>query len=239
MAAGESSDILMKFVLDGKAILGTSMTNLDARDRHTKRSTLLNGFHRDEMFEIDSFSFSVGVEDNEGGGNGGGGKGGSPGGAHGAAGAGTAAHGGGHAGGAHGGGGRKPLGGFQAWRTGKAHKKYPLSVQPITFTRGIDKTSRELLHYCIKCTSFDSVSLVKRKSAGSASAGEPYLRMDFVGVLIENVAWSNDDPVKETVKFISRSITVRYKPQLPDGTLGAARVGFWSMLPWETEAPLK
>ena len=79
---------------------------------------------------------------------------------------------------------------------------------------------------------------MKRKAAGGASAGEVYLRLDFVGVLITQVGWSNDDPVKETCQFIARAITVNYRPQLSDGTLGDTRHGFWSMLPWEHEVVL-
>jgi type VI protein secretion system component Hcp len=222
MAQGDSSDILMKFVVHGSPIAGESTTELDIPGK--SRSKLFGGFVKRQMFEIDSFKFSVGIEDDTGSG-------------------GPAAAGGGRtAPGQHGARGAAATstltGGFQAWGSGRPHKKYPVNVNPITFTRPIDRSSPVLLQHCIKCTSFDSASLVKRKSAGSAAAGEPYLRMDFVGVLITQVDWSNDDPVKETCTFISRSITVRYRPQLPDGSLGIIRPGFWSMLPWEREFPL-
>jgi type VI protein secretion system component Hcp len=225
MAQGESSDILMKFVLQGSPIAGESATELDIPGK--PRSKLFNGFVKRQMFEIDSFKFSVGIEDDPGTG------GAATGGAKTAHGQHQAAH-----GAAASSSTPAPTGSFQAWRSGRAHKKYPVNVQPITFTRPIDRSSPVLLQHCIKCTSFDSATLVKRKSAGSAAAGEPYLRMDFVGVLITQVDWSNDDPVKETCTFISRSITVFYRPQLPDGSLGIIRPGFWSMLPWEREFQL-
>ncbi len=221
MAAGDSSDILMKFVLDGDPIPGESNTELSIAGK--KPSQLLGGFEKMFMFEIDSFNFSVGIEDDSGGAQARPGQ--HPAG-HGTSSRGTSAA------------PPAPHVGFQAWRTGRAHKKYPVNVQPITFSRPIDRASNLLLQHCIKCTSFDSATLVKRKAAGSAAAGEAYLRMDFTGVLITNIDWSNDEPIKETCKFISRAITVRYRPQLPDGTLGIIRPGFWSMLPWEHEAPL-
>ena len=210
MAAGDSSDILMKFVLKEKGqkegpIQGESSTELVIAGE--QRSNLLAGFKKKFMFEIDSFNFSVGIDDDSG-----------------AAPRGTPA---------------APQGGFQAWRSGRPHKDYPVTVQPITFSRPIDRASNLLLQHCIACTSFESASLVKRKAAGSAAAGEAYLRMDFTGVLITEIEWSNDEPIKETCKFISRAITVRYRPQLPDGSLGIIRLGFWSMLPWEREAELR
>jgi type VI protein secretion system component Hcp len=115
--------------------------------------------------------------------------------------------------------------------------KYGVQVQPMSFKRSIDRASISLLQYCINCTTFDSVTLVKRKATGGPAAGEPYLRMDFTGgVLIIEASWSNDEPVTEDCKFISRAISVQYRPQLPDGTLGIIRHGSWSMRPWD-EAP--
>ena len=235
MPATQTSDILIKFILDGKPIDGESNTVLDVG---TGRNELLMGFRPMKMFELESFSFSVGVEDD----NDSDAK---------KASAATSIRPGAQRASARSTAGdlhtsqprakptTGPLGGFKAFRTGRKHKPYPVNVSPISFTRGIDKASIQLLTHCIACTSFDYVALVKRKPAGGAAAGEPYLRMDFVGALITDVAWTNEDPIKETCKFISRAITVRYRPQLPSGKLGAPRVGFWSMLPWETEAPLR
>ncbi len=237
--ADDSTDIFIKFVLKAGAISGESSTDVGGAD-------LFNGFSPGKMFEIDSFSFAVGIDDDgddqhkpeEAAAHNRGSSAGTGSGAGGALGrvASTAAALAGH----H---GSKPppnqLGGYKAFRKNGSGVKYPVSVQPITITRPIDKSSTELLKYCIATTSFESVSVVKRKAAGTPLAGQPYLRLDFVGVLIRDVSWSNDEPIKETTKLISRAITVRYKPQLLDGTLGAAKVGFWSMLPWETECPLR
>jgi len=37
------------------------------------------------------------------------------------------------------------------------------------------------------------------------------------------VEWDNEDPVKDTVEFVCHAVTIHYLPQLPDGTLGAAK----------------
>jgi len=118
---------------------------------------------------------------------------------------------------------------FKGFRSGQSNAKYPVSVQPITIVRPIDKASPVLLRKCIETETFISVSVVKRKAAGTAFAGEPYLRMDFVGVMIKDVSWSNDEPVKETTRLISRSIVIRYRPQASNGKLYPPVIGSWSM----------
>lgn len=109
-----------------------------------------------------------------------------------------------------------------------------VTVQPVTFTRMMDVASTALLSHFIARTKFTRAALVKRKAAGSLAAGEPYLRFDFKKVLISEAKWTNDDPVKESYTFYARAITMRYRPQLPDGTLGIVRQGFWSMAPDQT-----
>lgn len=236
----DSGDIFIKFRKhDGQHLEGESTTQVGD-------SLLFTGFQAGRMFEIDSFSFSVGLsEDNDqhkhdnAGGHGqpgnGGGNGGLAGGITRVANT-AASIAGRHSG--------KPQaqqqGGYKAFRAGTlGGAKYPVSVQPINITRPIDKSSPVLMRYCIATESFDRVSVVKRKAAGSTNAGEPYLRLDFKGVLIRDVSWTNDEPVKEVTQLISRAITVRYRPQLLSGKLGAPVVGFWSMLSWEKECDLK
>jgi len=233
--ADDSADIFVKFMLRSGAINGESTTEVGNAD-------LFKGFKAVKMFEIDSFSFGVSVGDDSEGAQ-----------KHDAA----TAHGRGNNSGAgstigrflstasnlvgyH--GGKPPAqqsGQFQPFRKGGGGTNYKVSLEFITITRPIDKSFTELLKYCISTTSFERVSVVKRKAAGTPLAGQPYLRLDFVGALIQEVTWTNDEPIKEVTKLITRATTVRYKPQLFDGTLGAARVGFWSMVPWEKECDLQ
>jgi hypothetical protein len=81
--------------------------------------------------------------------------------------------------------------------------------------------------------------MIKRKPAGTEAAGEVYLRMDFVGVLVVKVDWSDSDTVKESISLLARSVTVSYRAQLADGTLGPVIQGFWSMVPGDTPVVLK
>jgi type VI protein secretion system component Hcp len=218
MAKEDSTDIFMMFKekKNGKPLPGESTTELKVKDG--PGNELLNGFAARAMFEISKFDFGVGVaqqavEEFE-----------YPGlKAALAAVPGVKLP------------PRKPR---AKSAPGQTLDESPVTIQPVSFTRRMDRASSILLHHTIKRTYFEHVALVKRKAAGGAAAGEAYLRLDFEGVILIEANWSNDDPIEETYSFQARAITVRYKPQLPDGKLGAAKVGFWSMVPNAVETRL-
>jgi type VI protein secretion system component Hcp len=121
--------------------------------------------------------------------------------------------------------------GFDKWRKGQNFTKengYPVDMDPFEITRSIDKTSANLWSNCIKRISYDSATLIKRKAAGGKASGEAFLRIDFTKVLVIDVDWDQDEPIKEKLKFISRAVTINYRPQLPDGSLGASVPAFWT-----------
>lgn len=101
-------------------------------------------------------------------------------------------------------------------------------VEPVTFSRPIDDASTELMQHCIESTTLHGAVVVKRKPAGGPASGETYLRLEFIDVLFTDVAWSNGDIIEERCTFITRAVNILYRPQLPDGTLGAVKSGFWS-----------
>ena len=120
-------------------------------------------------------------------------------------------------------------GGYQSWRSG-LKVKYPLDIQPITFEKPADVSSKWLIESCIHSTSYRSATIIKRKPMGREASGEVYLRIDFSGVLVIKVDWADeDDYIKETVSFIARGITMSYRPQTSASTLGPIVSGFWSM----------
>ena len=104
-------------------------------------------------------------------------------------------------------------------------------VKEISFTRPIDVGSNLLMQYCIDCKTLHGAVVVKLKPAGGPSAGQAYLRMEFINVLFTDMTWSNGEPVEERCTFITRAVNVLYRPQLPDGSLGGVKSGFWSRLP--------
>jgi type VI protein secretion system component Hcp len=129
---------------------------------------------------------------------------------------------------------------FARWRASKSDAEfkgqngrngYPVNVQPVTFSRHVDTTSFKLMEKFLKGEPFHSVALVKRKPAGTKAAGEAFLRIDFEDVLIINIDWTDDEPVQETVKFISRVIKLQYRPQLPNGELGVPTPATYAPVP--------
>ncbi len=221
MAQGDSTDLIMK-IERSKGVLIPAESTTQMRSLEGSSNPLLSGFKKGFMFEIDRFSFRAGTSGDEAAGH------------HPAKPKSKSVK-----------GPKAPptladvatKGDYQAWRAGKS-LQYPVDLQPSSFTRPIDSASTTLMQDCIDCFSYERASLIKRKAAGGAAAGEVFLRIDFIGVLVINIDWSDDDEVSETCHFISRSITISYRPQLPDGTLGAVVPGFWSMVPGETIAPL-
>lgn len=135
-------------------------------------------------------------------------------------------------------------GSFAKWHMGQ-NATYQPEISPVEITRGIDVASTFLLDYCIRREVLKSATLIKRKAAGgmladgTMTSGEIYLRFDFDTVLITKIDWDEDDPVKEKLQFISRAVTVSYRAQLPDGSLGAVVPGFFATAPDLTQFNLK
>jgi type VI protein secretion system component Hcp len=203
MAKEDHTDLFMIFVnLDGSPVPAESRTDLSSADATSKE--LLKGFDPGKMFEVEKFTLSAS---------------GDGGGSTRAATEKTL----------------KSIGGrvdhiavknMQALQPVKKQDDAP-PVQPVKFTRSIDAASLAMMQNLIDCKGYQSASLVKRKAAGGKSAGEVFLRIDFNDVLVKELEWSDDDEVTEDCTFICRSVTISYRPQLPDGSLGAVIPGKW------------
>jgi type VI protein secretion system component Hcp len=123
----------------------------------------------------------------------------------------------------------------------RVNKQKGPPVKEISFTRSVDASSASFLQNIAIGKGYRSASLIKRKATGGqaaakddkeALAGDVYLRIDFDYVLITEVEWDDDDDeVTEDCKFICRKISIQYRPQLPDGTLGAVIPGVWEWKP--------
>jgi type VI protein secretion system component Hcp len=92
----------------------------------------------------------------------------------------------------------------------------------------MDRASPLLFQMCCDSKSFTSATLVKRKAAGSDLSGHGFLRFEFTDVLVIGVDWDSGDVVKEKCKFICRGMTVKYRPQTLNGSLGPAVPGSFS-----------
>jgi type VI protein secretion system component Hcp len=120
---------------------------------------------------------------------------------------------------------------FAKWRAERASNagstRYPLEVEPVTFTRYMDQASTALLQALCDSQSLASASIVRRVATGDGSSATAYLRLDFTELLIVGIDWDDDDVIEEKFKFICRGVQVRFRPQTSDGTLGAPISGVW------------
>ena len=106
---------------------------------------------------------------------------------------------------------------------------YPAELQSIKISRSVDKGSFRLFKSVIDSMDFNSASVIKRRSTGDNTGGQVFLRIDFNHVLVTNISWSDGDEIQESIEFICRSVTIRYKPALPNGILGTTLMKFWGM----------
>jgi type VI protein secretion system component Hcp len=118
---------------------------------------------------------------------------------------------------------------FSKWRNERAANagstRYPLEVEPVTFTRYMDQASTTLLQALFDSQSLASASIVRRVDTGSGA--NAYLRLDFTDLLIVGIDLDDDELIEEKFKFICRGVQVRFRPQNSDGSLGAAISGGW------------
>lgn len=106
---------------------------------------------------------------------------------------------------------------------------YSTVFDPITITRQIDKMSTDILNACATQTPLDKVVVVKRKFTGLTSAYTSYVRLEFDECLVTAVDWDHGETFTEKMKFVFRSLTVKYRPQSNDGTLLAPKTMTYSL----------
>jgi type VI protein secretion system component Hcp len=101
---------------------------------------------------------------------------------------------------------------------------YGVDLDEVTLSRKMDCMSPQLLQLCGEQTEIDEIILVRRKPTTSTAAKtmQPYLRLKFSEVLLTGIEWEDGDVIKEKIKFVYRTIEVKYKRQKDDGTLAGA-----------------
>jgi type VI secretion system secreted protein Hcp len=207
----DNTDILMKIVDDGGAVMGESQSTLARGDDFVK------GFEPGLFFDITDYDLDVALRGDDGGGGDDGpevvqlGPDGKP---------------------------VKPKkkkggGSFGQWLSA-SREGYPVDLQPFQFSKQLDQTSPLLFYFCANSVSLKSATMVARKASGqkmaSGSGGSQkvvshgywgYLRIDFFDVLLTSVNWEVDDAIsKEKIKLICRRLQLQYRSQKTDGTMG-------------------
>lgn len=200
------SEILMKVETSPKqAIAAECNAMLDPAD------SLMSDFTAGKFFQIEDFSFSAGLEDHE-------------------AKAKTQT---GDRGKSQQGDSNKEKAKsakFSKWRGASGLQTgliYPLEVEPISFSRFMDRASTVLLQGCCNSTTFSAATIVRRMAVGPQSIARAYLRLDFTNILFTSVDWDEDEIVKEKYKFICRGARVQFRAQGSDGSLSAPVPGVW------------
>ena len=211
--ADSKSDLLMKFVSGGQSILAGGTSTLKKDDK------LLFDFWAGKFFEIEEFGMGLNLSDFEaaqpartepvptrpGGGS--------------LATAPAIA--------------APPKAKFSSWRDKKkssqevAKLAFPVDAEPFSFTRMVDCASPLLFESCAATRSFDSATIVKRKTTGQALAMQAFLRIDFTSVLLVGLSWTDGELLREKVRFICRGLKVQYRQQSSDGSLAAAASSEW------------
>ena len=105
--------------------------------------------------------------------------------------------------------------------------RYQLDVEAVSFTRMMDQASSVLFEACCQSTTLKSGAIVRRVALGGDAGAKAYLRFDFTDVLITELDWDEGETIKERYKFFCRGVTMQFKPQSSDGSLGAAISGVW------------
>jgi type VI secretion system secreted protein Hcp len=213
--ADKSVDSLMKLVDSSGALTAESQSRFNMNDE------FMQGFALGKFFDVMNFDFGVKLSD-------------------------TGDDEGGSSGGSSGGKSRdkeKDKDGRSSKRRGSSFARwlgstgslknaaYPVEVDEFEVKRMFDIASPTLFQICANSSTLKSATLVQRKSGSSQSTmgiAPCHLRIDFYDVLLTAVSWDVEDQgIEEKLKFVCRKISVQYKPQKPDGTLGAAVHGEW------------
>lgn len=114
---------------------------------------------------------------------------------------------------------------FIRYILGDDKAKYPADLQEISISRQLDTASPIFMQACLTQKAFETAIIVKRKVVGGA-LDKPsirhlgFLRLEFTKPLITSIDWDDGDIVKEKLKFICQGISMSYRPQKNDGTLG-------------------
>ncbi len=106
---------------------------------------------------------------------------------------------------------------------------YSTVFDPITISRAIDQMSPFILYNCAYQKALQSIVVVKRKVTGNTGFHEAFVRLQFDECLITAVDWDHGDTFTEKMKFVYRTLTVKYRPQSNDGTLAAPKTMTYSM----------
>ena len=105
-----------------------------------------------------------------------------------------------------------------------------VDMREVSYTRIMDSASPLLFKALTDCTTLKTISVVKRKAAGTTVSGLGYLRLDFEDVLLTQLDWKDSEHIMlESGTFIYRKLTIKYLSQKADGSLIPGSSATWKM----------
>lgn len=121
---------------------------------------------------------------------------------------------------------------FGKWKSGSPQEiekitPFPVRMDEVTIERRLDRSSPVLFQACARSQTFRSASLVKRKTFGGGRL-QSFFRLDFKQVLVSHVGWDDGEVIKETMRFVFRSVGVQYRQQAHDGTMMSEATVDWN-----------
>jgi type VI secretion system secreted protein Hcp len=92
-----------------------------------------------------------------------------------------------------------------------------------TIKKTVDSASPSFFKNCATGSHYKTVTLTMRKAGGDPhSSGQAFKTFTFGTVFTTKINWSGpgDEGPEESITFVYGTLSVEYKPQKPDGTLG-------------------
>ena len=102
-----------------------------------------------------------------------------------------------------------------------------------TIKKTTDSASPAFFKNSATGTHYNTVTLEMRKAGGDPqSSGQTFLKYTFGTVFTTKIDWSGpgDEGPEESITFVYGKLSVEYKPQKPDGTLGAPITGCYDVV---------
>jgi len=106
-----------------------------------------------------------------------------------------------------------------------------VSFQDIHFTSKVSSASPMLMLACASGQHIKEGQITVRKAGDNRQTGTEFLFYKFETVVITSVqdSISTDEGPSESVSFAFAKVNIEYKPQKPDGSLGAAVEFGWDL----------
>ncbi len=194
MSEQASSEMLMYLKTSGQMLDAESTSTIDGKD------ALMQGFSAGKFFEVESFSFSMELDDDEG-----------------RVSDNDQSE-------------KRSYARWRGLGEKTTKPTPPFRAEPgdMSVSRRIDSSSPILLKHCLDASRFDEAVLVRRARDPVTGMLAGTMRMTFGKVWLKTIDWEDGDTVRETCKFRFSSVAIVYVRQKADGSPGPSANCKWT-----------